>query len=206
MRSGFRTRTGPGLLAVSLLFLLGTVEEQRARLPPAKEGCSGEIAGTWVSYAHYPQVGYWYRFTMDIGVPASDGSVRGTIRADYWLGDADESATPTCTENPTRQGVVQEAAGTYLDGRLEFAGIKYETDPDHPCATWTGYSVDAVAGHVDHERNEIQARMDDEQPHWTNIPTVFRRVDCLDPRAPSRVINPLDPPPKKRPRSWLGCW
>lgn len=99
---------------------------------------------------------------------------------------------------------MQRAEGSYRDGRLRFAGTSYAADPRHPCPISSGYSVDRLVGEMDRGRNELQARMEDELPTAPTF-TVFRRIDCVDPRAPSRVADPPPPKPKQRPRSWLGC-
>jgi hypothetical protein len=197
--------TFAGVLAVRCLAFptsaSGTVEEQRARLPPPAE-CSDAVEGVWMSLSF--SRGEWYDFTLTIRrtAPESD-QLRGDIIAHYW-GGTDQDVKPPPCGNDGLELVVKMPAKGKLDpeGRVEFGGTSWTLDRV-VCGRPTGYNPDQFAGRIDPAIQEFQS-LNNDGGRFVNEPTVFRRVKCLD--APRKQPPAAVKPPAYAPaRRSSGC-
>ncbi|MFO7563327.1 MAG: hypothetical protein R6X02_11850 [Enhygromyxa sp.] len=197
--------------AIGLLLTLGpglapaTIEEQRNRLPPPAFECEDDpIAGVWQAHVHYAHVRQWYLFELSIERdPAGEGSLRGSIRAEFWDGDADHPQPPLCDEPGYRAGVVERARGRADDLALSFEAVDWQDL--ELCGPKRGaYLLDRFSGTVDPERMEFQSVLNADAPQWRDVPTVFRRVRCARQQAKPvpRII--VEPPPYQPPKQ-EGC-
>lgn len=201
-------------LAIGLLLTLGpalapaTIEEQRSRLPPPAFECDDDpIAGVWQAHVHYAHVGQWYLFELNIERdPVGEGSLRGSIRAEFWDGAADRAQPPLCDEPGYRGGVFEQAQGRADDRALSFGGIDWR-DLEICGPHRGGYLLDHFSGTVDVERMEFQSVLNADAPQWRDVPTVFRRVRCHRPERASSDPVPkiiIEPPPYQPPER-EGC-
>src|SRR5512134_3043203 len=100
-----------GAMAIATAFVVlparATIEEQRARLPPAAE-CADEIfAGTWLSHRYNPDFGDWEMFTLVIRrVPGQPDAITGTISNHSWGGGPQHSEPPACAQQRSFEWVV----------------------------------------------------------------------------------------------------
>ena len=165
----------------------GTVEEQRARLPPPKE-CSDAVEGVWMGQVY--SLGQWYIFELSIrrAAPNSD-LLRGQILSHFWTGGEEDEKPPACTDG-VELVVKMPARGTVdASGHVEVAGTSYSVEK-HICGEAVEYNLDHFEGTIDPSLQEFQS-INNDGGRFVNEPTVFRRVQCFD--APRK-----DPPPELR--------
>src|SRR5690242_4567051 len=98
------------VLAIAIAFVAparATIEEQRARLPPAAE-CSDEIvAGTWRAHRYNPEFGDWEIFTLTIRrVAGQPNALTGTISNHSWGGGPSDEEPPPCSRQQLHEWVV----------------------------------------------------------------------------------------------------
>lgn len=198
------------VIALSLLsvFLLGSVAEQRARLPPPSTDCSDPAAGTWVSHTYFAHVGEWYRFSIALDRQAG-GSLTGVIRSDFWDGGPDDAGPVACGSGWNRQGVVEQAAATFDGTTLTIDATSWSRDPNHACGEdrYQSYSLDHFAGQIDPATAEFQALLNATGP-WKDVPIVFRHVSCGDSASSGREpsLNRGPPPPRIEVSRGWSCW
>lgn len=185
-----------------------TVQEQRARLPPPA-ACGDMITGVWKSHGYDTVYGQWTMRTLDIHfVEGSTTLIEGTIGNHGWYGPPEQSQPGRC-EGLLRYEVSMDAAGSVVDGRVEFAGRgDWRLDALH-CGDLIGYNLDAFTGTIDAELNEFQS-VNNDGGTSVNEPTVFRRVAChaadaVDDEPRVSVAPPPFYPPAEAESSGLGC-
>lgn len=159
----------------------GTIEEQRARLPPAAE-CDDEIvAGVWRSHTYSPQYGDWQIFTLTIRrVPGQPNQLVGTISNHDWEGRPDEEEPPPCAEQSGNEWVVSmDARGSVTeDNRIFFGGVgRWRLDQVICRGGPGGYNLDNFTGTIDPEILEFQSENND-GGRAVHEPHVFRRIRC----------------------------
>jgi hypothetical protein len=180
-----------GLVAVTLwpASAPGTVAEQRARLPAPAE-CTDPVVGIWQSHRFDELYQQWEIFTLTIRRDEDSGMLDGEITNHAWDGDARQSEPPPC--HGAFHGVVKmEAEGTFDEGWVEFWGIEWEVE-EILCGWFPGYNLDHFSGQIDYDLQEFQS-VNNDGGRAVNTPTVFRRIDCLDP-PPEPTIE-VSPPP-----------
>ena len=199
---GLRTAAIAALLATLIVGTRdapATIEEQRARLPPAAE-CASPIAGRWrsLNYSHYEDA--WYQFTLEIRAEGPDGSVlTGMIYVDDWDGPERTPEPPVpCIR---RHKGKMTGRGTFKNGDVRFGGSDYEP-VEQVCGHALRYNPDQFTGKLDPERQEFQA-VNNDGGLMVNDPTVFRRIGCFDDtrKEPGSDVKP----PPFFPKHKSGC-
>lgn len=204
-----RRRTRAAMLASVLVVLgvpgvaPGTVAEQRARLPPAAF-CSDPVEGVWQSHDFHRGYREWALFTLEIRRdPANPEHLTGRLINRSWDGGPEQSEPYAC-EGQLDYEVSMEGAGSFRNGLVDFYGVNWSLDRIY-CGTSRGfaYNLDRFSGEIDPERMEFQS-MNNDGGRYVNVPTVFRRIRCLDDVAPSQALE-LPPPPLFENRTRWGC-
>jgi hypothetical protein len=181
----------------------GTIAEQRARLPPAAF-CSDPVEGVWQSHDFHAGYQEWALFTLEIRRdPENPEHLTGRLINRSWDGGSDRSEPYAC-EGQLDYEVSMEGAGSYRNGLIDFYGINWNLDRIY-CGTSRGfaYNLDRFSGQIDPDLMEFQS-LNNDGGRYVNVPTVFRRVRCLDDLPPSAALD-LPPPPLFAERSRWGC-
>lgn len=205
--------------------LLGSIEDQRARLPPPAEvdsgaDCSDPAAGVWIGQQYNGRSRSWQRYQLTIRrVAPGANALVGEVRVHFWDGWASHS-TPLfdCSRPHLSAEIVQNAQGVIDGTHLRFGGLDWRTSRVfcQPRGTSVAYNPDHFAGVIDTSLQEFQS-VNNDGGTAVNEPVVFRRTQCpqrsatsgsLD--APRVVVNTegLAPPPLPRAnarRSLFGC-
>lgn len=170
-----------------------TVQEQRARLPPAAE-CDDTVQGTWKSHAFNPMWQEWNLFTLTVHrrSPGSD-ELEGTITNLAWFGPPTEENRGPC-EGRLQYLVSMPAQGRIDGNRIEFGGREPWKLEEVFCASFDGgYNLDQFAGTIDPDLLEFQS-VNNDGGRFVNVQTVFRRVACpegeRDLAAPRVAVAP----------------
>jgi len=177
-----------------------TIEEQRARLPPAAE-CSSPMAGRWRSLNFNEYEGAWYQFTLEIREDPRDSSLlTGEIFVDTWDGVATTAEPPVpCIR---RSKGKMNGHGTFKHGEVFFGGSDYRRT-EQVCGPTVGYNPDQFTGKLDTERQEFQA-VNNDGGIMVNAPTVFRRIGCFEQDGRKSPDSDVTPPPFF-PKRTSGC-
>jgi len=187
----------------------GTVEGQRARLPPPAE-CEDPIEGVWRSHAFDAPYQQWQQFTLEIHRNAENpGILYGTATNNAWDGDAAMTEPGPC-QGLLHFFVTMQAAGSYNETThdVHFGGINWNLDQIY-CGSSLGfgYNLDQFRGTVDPEIQEFQS-LNNDGGRAVNVPTVFRRIECFD-SANDTATGPTPGvdvrPPSLYPRGGSGC-
>jgi hypothetical protein len=104
----------------------GTIEEQRARLPPAAECDDERVAGLWRCQIYEENYVEWSTFTLNITRDPGDPSqLRGTISNHGWDGGPGDAMPPTCDRQSGGEwSVSMDALGTVRnEHEIAFGGI-----------------------------------------------------------------------------------
>ena len=188
----------------------GTVNEQRARLPPPKRCADNEIEGVWKSHAYNKRYREWTEFTLEIReVPGKKGVLKGRILNHSWKGTPKQERPGPC-RGLLRYRVSMPAKGTYKNHRVNFHGKAPWKMDALVCGSRFGfyYNLDNFTGEVDFERQEFQS-VNNDGGRAINEPTVFRRIKCFDktekPADPSIEIRPPPLFPEKEAAGGCGC-
>jgi hypothetical protein len=203
------------VLSPSLLF--GSIEEQRARLPPAAivdagADCSDPVVGLWLGQQYNPRSRSWQRYQLDVRRTAPGSSTLiGEVRVHFWIGWRSHSEPRTdCSHNALAAEVSQRAAGV-IDGlSLTFGGLDWRTTQVfcQPLGTSVSYNPDRFTGVIDPSIQEFQS-VNNDGGTAINEPVVFRRIRCAEsPRAQVIIVPPtgaLDAPNASRRRSLFRC-
>jgi hypothetical protein len=185
-----------------------TVEEQRARLPPPAE-CPDPVEGVWRSHAFNERWGEWNIFTLTVErTEPGSSELKGTISNQAWYGPNTESVRGPC-EGRLQYLVSMDAQGTVTDGTISFGGVGAWRLDEMYCGEPTfGYNLDQFSGVIDPEILEFQS-VNNDGGRYVNVPTVFRRVECLDRGGPPpptvSVTPPAFYPPSDEPKGGCGC-
>lgn len=201
-----------GALAFALamafpLRLSATIEEQRARLPPAAE-CDDEIvAGTWRSHAYYPAFGEWAIFTLTIRrVAPGSSELEGTISNHAWGGSPTDEEPPPCARQAFGEWTVSfDARGRVQpDNTILFGGVgPWRLDSTHCGNPPPGYNLDVFTGRIDPAILEFQS-VNNDGGRAVNEPAVFRRIRCPPPPS-ARSPTVTTRPPSFQPGGLSGC-
>jgi hypothetical protein len=178
-----------------------TVEEQRARLPPAAE-CKSPVAGRWRALKLRELDNQWYDYTLEVYEDPSDAShLTGMIYVDFWTGWPDSPEVPVGADCTYRIQVKMQAAGSFRNGDIEFGAVAGYELVAVLCGHARGYYPDHFTGHFEPDRQEFQSVNNDGGP-TVNVPTVFRRIGCLEDgrKQPTDVA-----PPPFFPKHRSGC-
>ena len=195
-----------GSFAAIMLFAAAApanVQEQRARLPPPAEDCSDPVAGVWMSHAYYPYMAQWYIFTLTVRRTAGSPSrLEGQIHSHYWSGNETNEQPPPCDGLGFHRTVIMPAIGSVdPSGRIEFNGTSWQHENAFCGGATSGYNPDRFSGTIDRQLMEFQS-VNNDGGAMINVPTVFRRVRCLDSTPPPPTQVQLRPPPFQPPG---GC-
>jgi hypothetical protein len=198
-----------GALAVAWLFVSapgfagGSIEEQRARLPPPA-ACQDPVEGIWVGHNFEARWQQWYIFTLEVHrEDKTKPELTGDVLSHYWDGNDKDVNPPPCRPGMRQQKVFMPAVGALRDGKIEFGGTSWRTEASI-CGNWASYNPDHFSGAIDPATQEFQS-VNNDGGRAVNVPTVFRRVKCFDePEAPKPKID-VKPPPFAPPRKSGGC-
>lgn len=207
-----RIRPALGIAAVAVLLPTlstsisrATVEEQRARLPPAAE-CTDPVEGVWKSHQYEPKLGQWYIHILTIKRTAPESELlTGDIVAHFWDGTRKEEQPPPCVGWRLQAKVQMPAKGFFRNGKVEFNGGQWVPYPG-PCDPVVRrflYNPDKFSGTIDKDIQEFLS-VNNDGGEMVNNPTVFRRIKCFDPPDPPKID--VKPPPLQPPtRVKSGC-
>ena len=179
-------RAGLALVAVTAGGLLlaprrapATIQEQRARLPPPAE-CKDAVQGTWKSHAFNSMWQEWNVFTLTVRRISPDSDeLEGTITNLAWYGPETEENRGPC-EGRLQYLVSMPAKGRIDGDRIAFGGLEPWKLEEVFCSVFDGgYNLDQFAGTIDRELLEFQS-VNNDGGRFVNVPTVFRRVACLE--------------------------
>jgi len=197
----------PPLIALLVLLLPnlapGTIAEQRARLPPPAE-CDHPVYGIWKSHSFYKQQSNWYVFTLNVK-PKKDSKIEleGRIDVHFWSGNKDAQEPPPCRSRNINVRLHMPAKGTYNNGEIVFGGVdRYEVDEMICGSRRLAYYLDSFTGKIDKKLQEFQS-LNNDGGAAVNVPTVFRRISCLNDALPEGKAVP--PPPFTPPTKRSGC-
>lgn len=223
-----RTALALGVLVVSSLALWprdlpASIEDQRARLPPAPQAseCTDDVSGVWRAHVYYTRLRDWYRY--ELRIQRSGDALTGSILLRGWTGRPEETEPPVCRPGLRDAEWSETATGsvsqTPQGTAVRFDGTSWRVERTH-CGSASGdYALDHFAGLIDGQRQEFTSinsytfssgeRFED--------PTLFRRVECVRrASAPSAAQRPQvivqgvgtqAPPalPETRRRRLFGC-
>jgi hypothetical protein len=174
----------------------GTVEEQRARLPPPAD-CTDPVEGRWMGLLYVKTRTEWYEMTLDVHrADAGSDDLHGEILAHWWAGREKDKVPPACTPAHHEFVVHQPATGGIHGQHVDF-GAKTIERFDPICGETGGYSPDSFSGVIDPKLQEFQSVFNE-----LGEPLVFRRIKCdggRPPPAPGLV------PPGFGPAKRGGC-
>jgi hypothetical protein len=183
-----------------------TIEEQRARLPAPAE-CRDPVEGVWRSHAFNEMWGEWNIFTLTVRrVAPGSTQLHGTITNEAWYGPATEVSRGPC-EGRLQYLVSMDGTGSVTDGRIAFGGTgQWRLDQLYCGSDDFGYNLDQFAGTIDPALLEFQS-VNNDGGRYIDVPTVFRRVECLDDPTAEPVAVALTPPPFYPPSEagGVGC-
>lgn len=184
-----------------------TIEEQRARLPPAAECDDEHVAGVWRSHAYYPAFQEWAIFTLTIRrVPEHPEQLVGTISNHAWGGGPTDEEPPPCDRQPSGEWVVSFDARGYVqpDDTIVFGGVgPWRLDENRCGRSPPGYNLDHFTGVIDRAILEFQS-VNNDGGRAVNEPAVFRRIRCPEPPS-ARSPEVTTRPPAFYPGRLGGC-
>lgn len=191
-----------GLVAVVVLAprrAPADIEEQRSRLPPPA-ACQDPVEGIWMSHSFYPHVGAWYIFVLDVHRTAPGArTLVGETRVEYWHAGPTEPNVPTqCVPGLQHRKISAIADGT-LDGP-HFVWRGHTLTPEIVVCgePLNNYELVTFRGDIDFAREEFQNVLS-AGPTWTDIRTVFRRIQCRGADGSATSPGPAVPPPPPAP-------
>jgi hypothetical protein len=185
-----------------------TVQEQRARLPPAAQ-CSDAVSGIWKSHKYDDRYREWMMRTLDIQrVEGSETELQGTIESHYWAGEPEQSQPGPC-QGQQHVIVSMDARGNTEGDQIVFSGFGQWRLDELVCGSLEGYNLDSFAGTVDRELQEFQS-VNNDGGRAIDQPEVFRRVSCHPPapgqeHAPRISVAPPPFYPPEQARGGCGC-
>ncbi|UJR84442.1 hypothetical protein [Sandaracinus amylolyticus] len=186
----------------------GTIEEQRARLPPAAECDDEYVAGVWRSHTYSEVYRDWTVFTLTMRrVPGQPGQLVGTIQNHQWSGTPQDEEPPPCSRGGYDWIVSMDARGSVgPDNRVFFGGVGMWRLDEVRCQGGPGgYNLDNFTGVIDPSILEFQS-VNNDGGRAVDEPAVFRRIRCPPVEsAQSPSVNPRPPAfyPEMRGCGWL---
>jgi hypothetical protein len=177
-----------------------TIEDQRARLPPAASACDDPVVGEWMAFFFVDHLGEWYRVTLHVSRGEGD-ALTGGIDSEGYGGDAAHPDPQPCRPGYKHFLVHEPAQGTFHDGTIDFRGTSW-SQTSAACVGVAGWVTDDFTGKLDTERQEFVTTdsYDMNGRHWDD-PSVFRRIACQPAADPVKV----PPPPPDAPRRGMSC-
>jgi hypothetical protein len=190
-----------GLVAV-LLFASspapGSVEEQRARLPPPAADCSDPVEGVWLALTYAGFQSTWYEETLNVRRKAPGSpQLEGIMTAHFWRGSPTDKAPPPCGLLGVEATVIMPDATGKAEGQnIEFGATKYKWDKI-ACGRPGIYNPDHYSGTIDPALQEFQS-VNNDGGEMVNEPTVFRRISCSqNPGKTGIGVRPPEYQPKR---------
>ena len=188
----------------------GTIEEQRARLPPAAECDDERVAGVWRCQIYDATYVDWATFTLNIRRDPQDRTrLLGTISNHGWEGGPGDAQPPPCAQQRGGEWTVSmDAAGVVQnEHELVFGATSPWRLDSVTCGHGpAGYNPDHFSGTIDPAILEFQS-VNNDGGRAVNEPCVFRRIRCPpveSAAAPS--VNPTPPAFYPALRSGCGGW
>lgn len=181
------------LLGASVLFpqvLLGSIEEQRARLPPAA-ACQDPVEGVWMGRVYHQPGRDWYIYTLEIHrVSPGSSQLTGVLHARFWNGPPNIYEPLPCGPGVLDRTVFMTGAGTANGLEIHFGGTSWRPESlncgPEDSLQWISYNLDQFSGRIDPAIQEFQS-VNNDGGEAVNEPTVFRRIRCFDtPSGPSQ--------------------
>jgi|LNFM01.1.fsa_nt_gb hypothetical protein len=172
-----------GAVALFPQVLLGSIEEQRARLPPAAT-CQDPVEGVWMGRVYHQPGLDWYIYTLEIR-RASPGSqqLTGVIHARFWNGPPTIYEPQPCAPGVLDRTVFMTAAGLANSLDITFGGTSWRPESLNcgPPGSMNliRYNLDSFSGRIDPAIQEFQS-VNNDGGSAINEPTVFRRIRCFD--------------------------
>jgi hypothetical protein len=170
----------------------GTIEDQRAHLPPPEE-CGDPVEGVWVSKRFIEGLGDWYEFTLEIH-RTGERALTGEIQSHFWSGPATSDVVPKCSATQEEAFISMPAAGRLEPGpngdQVSFGGTSYKIDRIACGTRAINYLPDKFSGTIDRQLQEFQS-VNNDGGSLVNEPAVFRRVRCFAAEA----VAPAPPVP-----------
>lgn len=180
--------------------LPASIQEQRARLPPAAD-CPDPVEGYWKAHYFHEKYSQWYVRTLEIH--RNGVELKGKIIAHYWDGGAKDDKPPPCRPGLQREQVVNmPAIGRFEDGNISFGGTSWSAEPPICSRGSIGYNPDKFTGKLDLKAHEFVS-VNNDGGIAVNEPNVFRRIRCLE--APPPPTGKIEPPPFTPPRRGFSC-
>ena len=176
----------------------GSVEEQRARLPPAAADCSDPVEGVWLSLTYAGFQSTWNEETLNVQrVSPGSTQLKGYMSAHFWSGSDKDKTPPGCGVLGVEAVVSMPDATGKVDGQnIEFGATKYKWDKII-CGRPGLYYPDHYSGTIDPARMEFQS-VNNDGGEMVNEPTVFRRVSCSQSAGHTGIgIKPPEYAPKR---------
>jgi hypothetical protein len=181
------------VIGASVLFpqvLLGSIEEQRQRLPPAAS-CQDPVEGVWMGRVFHQPGQDWYIYTLEIHrVSAGSAQLNGVLHARFWNGPPTIYEPLPCAPGVLDRTVFMTGAGTANGLELTFGGTSWRPESLN-CGPQSSmglisYNLDQFSGRIDPAIQEFQS-VNNDGGEAVNEPTVFRRIRCFDaPSGPSQ--------------------
>jgi len=181
------------------------IQEQRARLPPAAQGCADELSGTWRAHAY--EVNQWRVVTVHIRrVPGDPTRLEGSFTTELWIAPRDRPERPVCVPGVQHRTLAGALHGTLVGEHMEWWNDAGIFDEILHCGVSEGryFGEGRSVGTLHRAEEEFHAS-------WTGStdPVVYRRIDCGGASAPNPVPvpRPAPPlhPPSPRARGGCGC-
>lgn len=202
-------------VALSPTLLFGSIEEQRARLPPAAEqdagaDCSDPAAGVWLGQQYNGRSRTWQRYRLEVRrVAPGSPELVGQVRVHFWAGWYSHSTPVTnCDGGRLSAEVTQNAVGRINGLSLAFGGTDWRTTQVfcQPPGQVISYNPDRFTGVIDPSIQEFQS-VNNDGGSAVNEPVVFRRIECASAPRPTVIFQQTPPPPLPtgRSRSRFGC-
>jgi len=158
----------------------GTIEEQRARLPPAAECDEEFVAGVWRSHTYSEVYRDWTVFTLTMRrVPGQPSQLVGTITNHQWSGTPADEEPPGCGRGGWEWVVSMDGRGYVTeDNRVFFGGVGAWRLDEIICRQGPGgYNLDNFSGVIDPAILEFQS-VNNDGGRAVDEPAVFRRIRC----------------------------
>lgn len=189
------------VMGAAVLFpqvMLGSIEEQRARLPPPAT-CQDPVEGLWMARVWHLGT-EWYIYTLEIhrAVPGQPG-LTGAIHSRFWDGPSNIIEPPPCRPGHLDRTVFMTAAGQANGLDVSFSGTSWRPETvtcgAPSSASYIRYNLDSFSGRIDPALQEFQS-VNNDGGEAVNEPTVFRRIRCFDgptgpqQRGPVQVVAP----------------
>jgi hypothetical protein len=185
------------ILAPLSLLLSASIEDQRARLPPAAEydagsDCSDPVVGVWVGQQYNPRSVSWQHYRLNIRrVAPGQPALIGDVRVHFWVGPSTLSSPPTsCTGSSLSAEILQNATGIATGNALQFGGNDWSVGQVF-CGrrSAVAYNADHFQGLVNPALQEFQS-VNNDGGTAVNEPVVFRRIECAHSVQPRVIVTP----------------